>query len=123
MRPSPLELFALYHLGLDREWRYRFRNLADCAKIYAVPSATVLQWLQADGCDPDTVSHVDYNLTRWHVDAQFVQPQDAQALVAQAWHGYGEALARRDPSRVFHDVDYDDIWGDGATEGGESDPQ
>ncbi len=123
MRPSAVELFALYHLGLDREGRYRFRNLSDCARIYGVEGATVLRWLQADGADPDTVSHVDFNLTRWHVDAQFVQAEDAPTLIAKAWNGYCEALARRDPSRVFHDVDYDDIWGDGAKPGDDSDPR
>lgn len=116
MRPSAVELFAFYHLGLDATGKYRFRNLADAARHYGVERSTILAWLRADFLDPDTVSHVDFNLTRWHVEAQFVAPEGVSALVAQAWQGYHEALKRRDPSRVFHDVDYDDIWGDGKGE-------
>ena len=113
-RPAPKDLFALYHLGLDAQGSYRFRNLSDVARTCAASPETVLQWLRESRIDPDTISHVDFNLSKWHVEAQFVAAADAGALVQKAWDGYQAAARdRRDPERVFHDVDYDDIWGDG----------
>lgn len=117
-RPDPKELFALYHLGLDREGRYKFRNLAEVAKIYGVDNRQVLVWLQDDGTDPDTVKQVDYNLTKWHVEAQFVPPEGAADLIRTAWEGYQTARKSGKGSGQFHhDVDYDDIWGDHRGEG------
>lgn len=116
MRPSPIELFAFYHLGLDSDGSYKFRNVSDCARRYKVDNATVQQWLREAAIDPETVGQVPFNLARFHVDAQFISEDKKKALVQEAWSGYQQALRRRDPSRFHHHVDYDDLWGDGKQE-------
>lgn len=116
MRPSPIELFAFYHLGLDSDGSYKFRNVSDCARRYQVDNATVQRWLREAAIDPETVGQVPFNLARFHVDAQFVGDAQKKALVQEAWRGYQQALQRRDPSRFHHHVDYDDLWGDGKQE-------
>jgi hypothetical protein len=112
-RPDDRTLFALYHLGLDPVGRYRFRNLHECAKAVGTDTATLQQWLEDARIDQDTASRVDFNVTKWHVEAQFVAPADAPALIDRAWTGYQHALRDRGTGDFRHDVDYDDIWGDG----------
>jgi len=113
MRPPDVELFALYHLGLDGDGVYKFRNLTDVAKIFRVQAQTVQQWLCESSMDPDSMSQVEFNLAKWHVEAQFVAATGAQALAQRAWDAYTLALKHLDPHRVYHSVDYDDLWGDG----------
>ncbi len=118
--PKPIELFAFYHLGLDADGSYKFRNINDCARRWSVDNATVQLWLQDAHIDPATVKSVPYNLTRWHVDAQFVRPEQQEQLIRDAWHGYMAELKRtlsgrqsREPDFHF-DIDYDDVWDDAA---------
>jgi hypothetical protein len=111
-KPDAKSLFALYHLGLDRYGQYKFRNLHDCARALGAETATLLQWLEQDRIDQDTVSRVDFNVAKWHVEAQFVKPGEAAKLVDSAWTAYRQALHKPSGDRVIHDVDYDDIWGD-----------
>lgn len=111
-KPSNVEIFALYHLGLDRSGVYRFRNLSDCARVYGVDPSTFMTWLSGAQLDPDMVGTVEFNMAKWHAEAQFVAATDAERLIAEAHAGYGEALRRRKPGTFFHAVDYDDIWGD-----------
>ncbi len=112
-RPNDIDLFAAYHLGLGPDRTYRFRNLAECARLWQTDPATLQRWLGAARIDADTVKSVSFNLTRWHVEAQFVTAADAPALVGEAWRGDQEAL-RGGRGGFHHDVDYDDIWGDGG---------
>ncbi len=113
MCPADVELFALYHLGLDGNGAYKFRNLTDVARIFRVDTQTVQQWLLEHAMDPDSMSQVEFDLAKWHVEAQFVAVADAHALAQRAWNAYTVALKHRDPHRVHHSVDYDDLWGDG----------
>ena len=112
-KPDAKALFALYHLGLDLEGRYRFRNANECANVVGVNVDTLQQWLLAARIDQDTVSRVDFNVSKWHAEAQFVQPAQAQPLIDEAWAGYTTALRNGGAGDVRLDVDYDDIWGDG----------
>ncbi len=115
-RPDVQALFALYHLGLDGSGVYRFRNLADCARHCQVPAGQLQRWLQDDRIDADAVKSVAFNLTRYHVDAQFVAPEHAGALIAEAYRGFRDAQRQtrgRSGGEFVHDVNYDDIWGDG----------
>jgi len=118
-RPDARELFGLYHLGLDREGRYRFRNLSECGRVLDVDPGQLMDWLREVQMDPDSVGQVDFNMAKWHAEAQFVSPAEADALLDRAHAGYVEALQRRAPGRFFHQVDYDDIWGDRASSGPE----
>lgn len=111
--PPAMELFALYHLGLDTDGTYKFRNLGDCARRWGADNQTVTQWLQKAGIDAETVKRVPFNLTRCHVDAQFVKPEGAAALVRQAWDGYQAALRQSGRGEFQFDVNYDNVWADG----------
>jgi hypothetical protein len=111
--PTPKQLFALYHLGLDAAGAYKFRNLQQCARHLSIDTQLLQSLLAAAHIDADTVGHVDFALSKWHAKAQFATPDTAQALVDEAWNGYQEALGRMDPSQFFHSVNYDDVWGDG----------
>ncbi len=114
MRPKPIELFAFYHLGLDSDGTYKFRNLADCARRWNTDAQTIQQWLQESRIDAETAKTVPVNLSRWHVDAQFAARDQVPALVRDAWQAYGKALQQRSPGQFHFDVDYDDLWGDAA---------
>ena len=113
MQPTPQALFALYHLGLDANGAYRFRNMEQCARYLQIETQRLQALLAAARIDADTVGHVDVPLSKWHAEAQFVTAETAQALIDKAWKGYQEALLRMDPGQFFHSVNYDDLWGDG----------
>jgi len=116
-RPADLDLFAAYHLGLGPDRAYRFRNLAECARLFRTEPAMLQAWLVEARIDADTVKSIPYNLTRWHVEAQFAPVAEVPALIAQAWRGYQDAL-RGARGGFHHDVNYDDIWGDGGPKRG-----
>lgn len=112
--PDPRELFAYYHLGLDRRGRHAFRNLADLAREYGTDRDTASQWLKSSGLDPDTVGTVDYNLSALHVDAMLlvadrVEQDRVDSFVAEAWKGYVEALSDAVPGTFHFDIDYDEL--------------
>lgn len=112
MKPTPppaRELFALYHLGVDKQGQYAFRNLRDVARLYNTSNETVQAWLKAHRIDPETVGQVEFNLSRRHVDAQLAAPDQLPAVIDEAWAGYREALAGQQPGQFFHDHDYDDL--------------
>lgn len=113
LRPDDIDLFALYHLGLDATGVYRFRNLAECARHLSVPVGQLQGWLQQAGIDADSVKAVPFNVTQCHVDAQFVTPELAAPLVRAAWSGFQQARRQARHGEFHHDVNYDDIWGDG----------
>ena len=114
-RPTAQTLFALYHLGLDDSGVYKFRNMAECARHCAVSVEALQAWLRHDRIDSDVVKTVPFNLTKLHVDAQFVAPEDSAALVERAFGEFRAAQQRFAGSsdKFVHDVNYDDIWGDG----------
>jgi hypothetical protein len=114
-RPSPRELFALYHLGLDREGRYRFRNLHDCARAHGVDAATFEGWLRRHRLDAASVKRVDFNLAVAHAEAQFVAADRVAGFVAETWAAFEAARAGRPLTHDRLDVDYEDVWGDGRS--------
>lgn len=71
-KPDAFELFCFYHLGLDREWRYRFRNVNSAARAYNTTVEQVKAWLVAERIDPETVTSVPYALARAHSEAQIL---------------------------------------------------
>lgn len=116
-RPHDAELFALYHLGLGRDGRYRFRNLHQCARELSVDAATLEGWLRAARLDAEAAKRVDFNLSAAHVDAQFVAASHVGAFVAETWRAFVAAREHKPLDHVRLDLDYDAIWGDaGAVE-------
>lgn len=114
-RPREIELFALYHLGLDREGRYAFRNAHQCARYLGVDAGTFDDWLRAARLDSESVKRVDFNLSVAHVDAQFVAPDAVTSFVAETWRAFEAARTGRPLDQIRLDLDYDDIWGDGRS--------
>lgn len=113
MKPTPQQLFALYHLGLDEQGSYKFRNLGECARKLQVSPQEVQDWLKRARIDAETVGHVEFPLSKWHAEAQFVAQDKASEFIENAWKAYCEALAKSRGDRFHHSVDYDDLWGDG----------
>ncbi|MEY3014840.1 MAG: hypothetical protein RIT45_3575 [Pseudomonadota bacterium] len=110
-RPSDMELFALYHLGLDREGQYAFRNAHQCARHLRVEVATFEQWLRDARLDTDAVKRVDFNLSVAHVDAQFVSRDEVGRFVADTWRRFEAARTGQPLEQIRLDLDYEDIWG------------
>lgn len=106
-RPHPRELFALYHLGLDPEGEHRFRNIGDVAKRYNVDRTTAMEWLVDARIDPDTVGTVEFNLSKLHVDAMFLDAELHAEFIVTAYDGYLVALESATPGHFYHDHDYD----------------
>ncbi len=113
MAADPKVLFALYHLGLDAAGTYQFRNLHQCARALKMDADSLQTALQNAGLDQDTVSRLAFNVARWHAQAQFCKPAEAGALIEAAWQGLQEARRQAPTGDIVHDVDYDDLWGDG----------
>ena len=111
VRPADVELFALYHLGLDRDGRYQFRNAHQCARHLQIPVATFEAWLRAAGLDTDAAKRVDFNLALAHADAQFVSPGEVKAFVATTWRAFVAARTGTPLSHLRLDVGCDAVWG------------
>ncbi|MCA9524050.1 MAG: hypothetical protein KC609_23950 [Myxococcales bacterium] len=71
-RPDGFELFCFYHLGLDRQWSYRFRNVNAAARTYGASVDEVKAWLASERIDPETVTAVPYALAKAHSEAQIL---------------------------------------------------
>ena len=112
---TPKSLFALYHLGLDGQGAYRFRNLQQCARELKLDAGQLTRMLQSARIDAETLGQVEFPLSKWHVEAQFVAADAAQDLIDRAWTTYQEALqkAQLGSGKFHHSVNYDDLWGDG----------
>ena len=113
---EPFELFCLYHLGLDGEFSYRFRNMHQVASELDLGIMELNQALAEHRMDVDTIRHTPYNLAKAHAEASVLviteQPSSVERFARKTYHDYREALKRYDPSKTFEDVDYDNIWED-----------
>jgi len=114
MKPDALTLFAFYHLGIDRDGLYKFRNLHDALRAFGATAPELHGWLTEYRIDPPTVSRVDFNLAVAHTDAQIVaMAGDVDALraqVRQSFERYLAALERSTGEHVHFSLDYDDVW-------------
>ena len=106
-RPDDLELFALYHLGLDREGQWRFRNSHQCAQVLGVDIETLQRWLVDRQLDSDSVKVVAYKLSIAAVDAQFVDAAEASAFTRRVWIEFQAARAVGGGGEFQFDIDYD----------------
>ncbi len=114
--PEPFEVFCFYHLGLDREMRYRFRNLHDAAEYFGLKAPALRRYLDEHGLDAETVRHIDFNLSRVHADAQDLELRDAPfeerlAFARDAWQRFLAARGRTRRATPYEDHDYDDLLG------------
>lgn len=90
------ELFAYYHLGLDRAWRYRFRNLTHAALYFDRSPAEIQAQLRVHRMSPEMVVHVPYALSKAHADVQVAEmtqtAADVEALARRIFDEYCQAL-------------------------------
>ena len=110
--PDPKAVFAYYHLGFDSEFRYRFRNLHHTAAQFQVTPDVLKAWLAEQHLDAETIKRLDYNLSRYHADAQELDltaaPTEARAaFVARAWADFLVALAADTGGPPRDDIDWD----------------
>jgi hypothetical protein len=113
--PDPFKLFAFYHLGFDENFNYRFRNLHQTARHFGAEASQVLAWLEEYGMDPETVRHVDFNLSRAHADAQELDLEDAsmderERFARDAFRRFQESRKTR-RSTPYEDIDWEDPLG------------
>ena len=111
-RPADVDLFALYHLGVDRSGRYRFRNLDQCARELGVGSGQLQQWLQQAGLDAESVGQVPFDLAWWSAEAQFAPDGTTHEVVARAWAALLQARPQGHAGRFHHSIDYERPLGD-----------
>lgn len=112
--PDPFELFAYYHLGFDREYRYRFRNLHHTAAYFGLSPDALKAVLHELKLDADTVKLVDFNLSKAHADAQELEliaaPREARELHAQkSFEALKLAIATWNGEPAPDDVDWDNL--------------
>lgn len=124
-RPSPFELFCAYHLGLDREFRYRFFNLNSMARYFSLTTNEVRQLLEDFHLRPEDTRHVPFNVARAHATAQELAEQgnrlEVELFARKAFEEYMQSLGGYDPLRDFEEVDYDRIV-PGQEGGSDQDP-
>ncbi len=113
MRPSPFDLFSLYHLGVDRNGAYRFRNLHGVARELGASSSEVDGWLYEYGLTATIAKHLPINLSAWHAEAQILAltgtPEDVRGFARRCFDQYRQALHQYDPRRFSFDIDYDQL--------------
>ena len=114
--PDPFDVFCFYHLGLDREMRYRFRNLHDAAEYFGLQPPALRRYLDEHGLDAETMRHIDFNLSRAHADAQELELRGAPfeerlAFARRAWRHFLAARGGTRRATPYEDHDYDDLLG------------
>ncbi len=116
MKPDAFQIFCGYYLGLDREFAARFFNIHSLAAHYGI-DADELQTLMADaGMPPEAMRHIDFNVAKAHGRAQDLvfsgTRDDVIAFAKAAFAEFRKASEGFDESRVFEDVNYENIFDD-----------
>ena len=111
---DPFAVFAFYHLGLDEEFQYKFRNIHDTAKHFQVSEKAIRDFLEREKMTPERIRHTDFNLSEAHSEAMIMDmdglSKDAKKAFAQ--QAFGKLRdSQHDSLREFDDVDYDNLLG------------
>ena len=111
---EPVALFAYYHLGLDHEYEYRFRNLHQAAAHFGVPADQIKAHLTEYGMETELIRLTGFNLSKAHADAMELDLLGApvaarEQFVRDTWAAF--VAARSEPLADVDqpDVDYDDL--------------
>ena len=110
--PDPRAVFAYYHLGFDSAYRYRFRNLHHTATEFGLTPDALKLYLAEQKLDAEIVKRLDFNLSRYHADAQELDltsatPEARAAFVERAWADFQVALAGDTGGPALDDIDWD----------------
>lgn len=114
MKPDAFQIFCGYYLGLDRDFAAKFFNVHSLAAHYGVDAGELQDMMSRFGMPPEAMRHINFNVARAHGTAQdLVFSGSRDELVAFARHAFEEFMAAAkeyDPSKVFEDVNYDNIF-------------
>lgn len=114
MKPTPLQIFCGYYLGLDLEWRYRFFNRHSLAAHFGIDPKTLDDCMSEYRMTPEDTRHVNFNLARAHATAQGLSEdgkhEELVAFAGKTYEQFQQALETYDPDQVFENVDYDNIF-------------
>ena len=116
MKPDAFQIFCGYYLGLDTDFAAKFFNVHSLAAHFGI-SAEELQELMAEyGMQPENMQHIDFNIAKTHGIAQELTFDGTRdEIIAHAKRSFAEfqvAAKKMDPSRVYEDLDYEDIFDD-----------
>lgn len=116
MRPSALELFSMYYLGVGPDFEPRFYNAHSVARHFGVSADQVMGWLSEYHMLPDVFPHIDFNVAKAHgqaLDVSLTSGREAvKGFCRSSFEEFRRKLEQYDPTRTFEDLDYDRIWGD-----------
>ncbi|MBM4396678.1 MAG: hypothetical protein FJ087_13440 [Deltaproteobacteria bacterium] len=127
MKPTPFQVFCGYYLGLDRDLKYHFFNLAALARHYEIAPDELRALLEQYDLTPEVTRHVDYNLAKAHANAQDIAGfGGSEDIVSFARRTFDEFMAARgwtyDERRDFENIDYERILPDPPRKDGPDEP-
>jgi hypothetical protein len=118
MKPTPLQVFSGYYLGIGLDFSARFFHLNSLAAHFGIGPGELRALLEEYRLDPETVRHVDYNIAKAFATAQEIaidgQADDVATFAARAFEDFRQAFGSYDPKRDFENVDYDALLPGGS---------
>ena len=83
---AAFELFCAYHLGIQEDGSYRFGNVHDVAKRFAVGAAVIRQSLEEFALRPDDIWNLKWDLSEAQVAIAVAEPgTDLRAVAFVHW--------------------------------------
>lgn len=100
-RPSRLELFTFYFLGISPDGSYRFPNVHHVARRYGVSADAVLRWLDELDLSPSEILRKDCPLAAMQTDLQLeledLLPEEVTGRAEEILATVDEARPTRKP--------------------------
>jgi len=116
MKPDAFQIFCGYYLGLDREFAAKFFNVHSLAAHYGIDANELQELMTGYKMPPEAMRHIDFNVAKAHGKAQDLvfsgTRQDVVEFAKAAFAEFLEAVGGYDESRVFEDLNYDNIFDD-----------
>lgn len=116
MKPSAFQIFCGYYLGLDKDFGTRFFNIHSLAGHYGISTDELHALMDEYHILPEDMVHIDFNIAKAHGIAQELdfsgQHNELILFAKKSFDEFTQALGGIDKSKVFEDLDYDNVWGD-----------
>ena len=114
MKPDAFQIFCGYYLGLDRDFVAKFFNVHSLAAHYGIDSGELQDLMVQYGMPPEAMRHIDFNIAKAHGAAQELvfsgSRDDLIAFARRTFEEFRVAAKGIDASKVFEDVNYDNIF-------------
>ena len=125
MKPTAFQIFCGYYLGLDSEFAPKFFNIHSLAAHYGIGPEELNRMMADHKMLPEDMRHVDFNVARAHAAAQDLIFEGTRTEIVdfarKAFEEFTNAAGGYDDTKVFEDVDYDNIFGDEPAEKNDDD--